>query len=61
MFVLETIPYALDSQSYEQQIREGIDDFGGIDSGVVILFLQCGQQGRFCKSARCHTLAPVDG
>jgi len=37
MFVLQAISYAFDPQSYEEQVRKGIDDFGGVYGGIVIL------------------------
>jgi hypothetical protein len=37
MLVFQTVSNALDSQEYKEQIREGVDNFGGINGGIVIL------------------------
>jgi len=37
MVILQTIPYSFDPESYEQQIRESVDDLGRVDSCIVIL------------------------
>jgi hypothetical protein len=37
VFILQAIPYAFRSQSYEQEVREGIDNFGRVDCSIIIL------------------------
>jgi hypothetical protein len=38
VLILQTIPYALDTQKNKQQVGHGINNLCGIDSGIVILF-----------------------
>lgn len=38
MIILETVSNALDSQSDKEEVREGIDDLGGVYGGIVILW-----------------------
>jgi len=40
MLVFQTVSNALDSQEYKEQIREGVDNFGGINGGIVILWVR---------------------
>lgn len=35
--IFQTVSYALDPKVYEEEIREGIDDFGGINCCIVVL------------------------
>lgn len=37
MIILETVPNALGSKGYEEEVREGIDDFSGVDRCIVVL------------------------
>lgn len=37
MLVFEAVPNAFNSESYEDEIRKGIDDFSGIDGSIVVL------------------------
>jgi len=37
MLIFQTVSNAFDSQKYEQQIREGVDDLSGVDGCIVVL------------------------
>lgn len=47
MLILQAVSYSLDTQVNEEQIGEGIDDFGGVNSEIIIL---CSRgQHRICQ------------
>lgn len=38
MFIPYTTDDALDSEPYEHQVRQGVDDLGGVDGSIVVLY-----------------------